>query len=249
MNLGALLSVFDGSDPDSITNQAQNLESAGYKSIWSAQAVGRGFMMTDPFIALSVVASVTQRVELGTAILQLPLYNPTDVAVKAMSLQQVSGNRLILGVGAGSTKVDFQVHNLNFENRFLSFESHLTALRGSLSDGKAGNGNLNPWSSVQDGPPIFFGTWGKNVTRAATEFDGWIASGMHRTPEQCAAAMLGYKAAGGNRAIVSTIQVTPKEDLGRLKAKLDAYADAGFDDAVVMFMPGAQLLDEVMMLV
>lgn len=245
MKLGALLPPSDGADSRYLAGQAREIESAGFDSIWSAHAVGRGFMMADPLIALTVAASVTESVEIGTAILQLPLYNPTDVALKALTLQQISGDRFILGVGAGSTESDYAVHNLPFKTRFDQFETGLSALKQTFVDGSAGDGNISPWKRVAGGPPLFFGTWGRHIARAANEFDGWIASAMHRTPQECADALKGFRQAGGKRAVVSTIQVLPGGDLGELRDKLAAFADAGFDDAVVMVFPGGPSLDDV----
>jgi hypothetical protein len=54
-----------------------------------------------------------------------------------------------------------------------------------------------------------------------------------------------YRAAGGERAIVSTLQVAGDTDLGELKDKLGRFASAGFDDAVVMLLPGAPTAAEV----
>ena len=224
MRLGALLT------PGDTKELARQIEGEGFDSIWSAQAMGRGFLMADPFVALSVAAGVTERVELGTAILQLPIYNATDTAIKAMSLHQISGERFILGVGAGSTESDYQIHGLDFKARFAEFEDRLSSLRTTFADGSAHGGSVG----ATGGPPLFLGTWGKNVARAASEFDGWIASGMHRTPEQCAEAMQGYRATSGARAVVSTIRVMPDTDLGELGETLAAYESAGFDDAVVM---------------
>ena len=248
MRIGALLAFSDGQNPKDIADQARRYEAEGYDSIWTAHAMGRGFMLTDPFVALAVVAAVTERVEIGTAILQLPIYNPTDIALKAFSVQQVAGGRLRLGVGAGSTEVDYKIHQEDFKTRFLSFEAKLASLRTILNTGAVDGVALSPWPSVREGVPLFFGTWGRNVARAASEFDGWIASGMHRTPEQCAAAMVGYREAGGSRAIVSTIRVDGETDLGELKSLLQGYRDAGFDDAVVMLMPGAPEPSEIVRL-
>jgi alkanesulfonate monooxygenase SsuD/methylene tetrahydromethanopterin reductase-like flavin-dependent oxidoreductase (luciferase family) len=44
--------------------------------------MGRGFMLTDPFITLAIAAAVTKKAELGTAILQMALYDPVDIALK-----------------------------------------------------------------------------------------------------------------------------------------------------------------------
>ncbi len=224
MRLGALLTPGDTADI------ARRIEGEGYDSLWSAQAMGRGFMMCDPFVALGVAAGVTQRVELGTAIVQLPLYNPTDIALKAISLNQVSGGRFVLGVGAGSTEADYRIHREDFAARFATFDRNLGHLRETLTTGNANDGNIG----ANDGPPVYFGTWGRNVVRAAEQFDGWIASGMHRSPAECAEALRQYRKAGGARAIVSTIRVLPDADLGEVQDVLAAYAEAGFDDAVVM---------------
>ena len=249
MRLGALLSFTDGNNPNAFVDQARELESEGYNSIWMAHATGRGFMLSDPFVVLSAVAAVTQDVEIGTAILQLPLYNPSDIALKSWSLQQLSGGRFILGVGAGSTKNDYEVHDVAFGERFSLFESKLAALRKVFQTGCTAEHDLTPWGSVRGGPPIFYGTWGRNVVRAAGEFDGWIASGMHRSPEECAEALLKYRAANGSRAIVSTLRIDADTDVGELCDRLRAFEQAGFDDAVVMFLPGAPSLSEIRALI
>lgn len=239
MRLGALLTFARDGEPGDIVHQATRYESEGFESIWTAHAMGRGFILTDPFIALAAVASVTHRVEIGTAILQLPLYHPTDMALKVWSLQQLSGGRFLLGVGAGSTEADYRIHQAAYPERFSAFNEKLARLRNIFETGQAENTDLSPWPSVQGPPPIFYGTWGKGVARAAGEFDGWIASGMHRSPAECAEALKGYRDAGGGRAIVSTIQLSGDTDLGAFREMLQGYEAAGFDDAVVMFLAGA----------
>jgi alkanesulfonate monooxygenase SsuD/methylene tetrahydromethanopterin reductase-like flavin-dependent oxidoreductase (luciferase family) len=154
------------------------------------------------------------------------------------SLQQLCGHRLILGVGAGSTQADFDVVGANYANRFADFTRNIAALREIFRTGALGGTALSPWPAVLGGPPLFLGSWGNAVTRAARRFDGWIASANYRTPDEVVAALARYRAAGGGRAIVSTIQLPAGIDLGELKARLDRFADAGFDDAVVMFLPG-----------
>jgi len=234
MNLGALLTPMAP-----IAQQARAFEAEGFDSIWSAQAMGRGFLMTDPFIALATAAAVTEKVELGTAILQLPLYNPTDIALKAVSLSQASDGRFLMGVGAGSTAADYGIHRANFDARFEDFNRCLDALRATFLDGSAGDGSIGIDGG---GPPVLFGTWGKNVARAASEFDGWIASGMHRSVTECCAAIEEYRSNGGTRASVSTIMVSSETDAGELKETLTAYEHAGFDDAILFIQPGSPSL-------
>jgi alkanesulfonate monooxygenase SsuD/methylene tetrahydromethanopterin reductase-like flavin-dependent oxidoreductase (luciferase family) len=239
MRLGALLGPVDPANANSLAEQARELEGEGFDSLWSAQATGRGFMMSDPFIELTAAVVATDKVELGTGILQLSLYEPVDVALKAFSLMQVAGGRLLLGVGAGSTEVDHLIHRSDFDARFNTFNEKLALLRGWFSDGEQEGRSISPWSGVAGGPKLGYGTWGKGVARAAKEFDFWIASGTHRNADDLEKTIPGYREAGGKRAIVSTILITGETDLSELEDTLARYAGMGFDDAVVMFMPGA----------
>ena len=239
MRLGALLGPIDAAAPRALAEQARRYAGEGFQSLWSAQAIGRGFMFTDPFVALSVAASVTDSIEVGTAVIQVPLYHPVDLAHRVFSLQQICGDRLILGVGAGSTERDFAAFGRQYPDRFKQFTADIDALRALFATGRLGDVDLSPWQTVVGGPRLFFGTWGNGVERAAKAFDGWIASAHYRTPAEVVAALARYRRAGGGRAIVSTIQIGAGADLGELEAKLDTFADAGFDDAVVMLLPGA----------
>ena len=248
MRLGALLTPA-GVQPDHLVNEARAIESAGFDSIWSAHATGRGFVMHDPLLALTAAAAVTTRVELGTGILQLPLYHPADVVLKVLTLLQIAGDRLLLGVGAGSTQADYALHDQVFSRRFHQMEISLKALRQGFASGQVGNGDVGLPPNLKGGPPLLLGTWGQNVKRAATEFDGWIASGLHRTPVECGEALKAYQAAGGQRAIVSTILVMGNTDIGALREQLTSYAEAGFDDAVLMVYPGAPSLEALRALV
>ena len=239
MRLGALLGPVTGNSPGNLlAEQARTLATEGFDSLWSAQALGRGFMLTDPFVALSVAATAAEDVELGTAVVQAPLYHPMDLAHRIFSLQQVCGNRLIMGLGAGSTPDDFGAYSRPFETRFEDFRAVVDSLRQIFRTGGREHGSLSPWSSVQGGPPLFLGSWGKGVERAAKEFDGWIASAHYRTVEQVIAALGRYREAGGGRAVVSTIQLPAGTDLGELHDRLARFAEAGFDDAVVFILPG-----------
>ena len=250
MRLGALLGpVVDGSDHTFLAEQAKMFVAEGYSSLWSAQAIGRGFMVTDPFVALSVAATAAPAAEIGTAVLQVPLYHPMDLAHRIFSLQQVAGNRFVFGIGAGSSEPDFAAYERPYNSRFADFNASVDALRKIFAEGGDVRGQLSPWPAVQGGPPMFFGTWGKGVERAAASFDGWIASGHYRTPDEVCAALARYREAGGGRAIVSTIQVSGDTNLGELEAKLNQFADAGFDDAVVMLLPGAPSAEAVRKLV
>ena len=239
MRLGALLGPVTGeSAPDRLAEQARTYAGEGFESLWSAHALGRGFMLTEPFIALSVAATAAENVEVGTAVLQAPLYHPVDLALRIFSLHQICGERLVIGLGVGSAQSDFAALDRPFASRFDDFSSMVGVLREILRTGQHQGADVTPWPAVRGGPPLYLGTWGKGVERAAADFDGWIASAHYRTADQVIAALNRYRQAGGGRAVVSTIQLPPGTDLGELKAKLDRFAEAGFDDAVVLILPG-----------
>ena len=239
MRLGALLGPVTGeSAPDQLAEQTRTYAGEGFSSLWSAHALGRGFMLTEPFVALSVAATAAAEVELGTAVLQAPLYHPVDLALRIFSLHQVCGDRLLIGLGAGSSQADFDALDRPFATRFADLPPMIDVLRGILRTGQHEGVDVTPWPTVRGGPPLYLGTWGKGVERAAGEFDGWIASAHYRSADQVIAALGRYRQAGGGRAVVSTIQLPPGTDLGELKAKLGRFAEAGFDDAVVLILPG-----------
>ncbi len=62
----------------------------------------------------------------------MPIYHPTNVALKVLTLQQIAGSRLLLGVGAGSTESDYLIHQADFKCRFSAFDTHLAELRQAL---------------------------------------------------------------------------------------------------------------------
>jgi len=232
-------------DPASFAELASAVEAEGFDSIWAPQMIGRGRMALDPVVAMTAAATATRRIEVGTAIVQVSLYHPVDLLHRILSLRQLAGDRLTLGVGPGSTAADFEALGRDYSTRFSVFASSLAVLREGLASGKAGEVDLTPPPSILGGQRLVYGTWGKGVERAAAEFDGWVASAFHRTDDEVIAALPRYRAAGGERAIVSSIVLPPGGDAGELRERLRRFGEAGFDDAVVAPLGGPSALDEV----
>jgi alkanesulfonate monooxygenase SsuD/methylene tetrahydromethanopterin reductase-like flavin-dependent oxidoreductase (luciferase family) len=81
MRLDALIGLLSPQpQPTDLAEQAKRYVGEDFDSLWIAQAVGRGFMIPDPFVALAVAATATKEIELGTAIVQISLYQSTDPA-------------------------------------------------------------------------------------------------------------------------------------------------------------------------
>jgi alkanesulfonate monooxygenase SsuD/methylene tetrahydromethanopterin reductase-like flavin-dependent oxidoreductase (luciferase family) len=239
MRLGAILAVME---PDAKTkllaDRARQLADGGFDSLWTVQGIGRGMMIIDPFVALATAALVTEKIELGTAVLQVPLYHPVELAHRVFSLMHLCGDRLSLGIGTGSTRQDFDALGRSYKDRFTAFESSVDQLRHLFAHGDLDQIRLTPWSAVKGGPPLLLGSWGAGVERAASSYDGWIASAMHRDKPAIRDAIVRYRDAGGQRALISTIIVQPDTDTGLLRESLQYYDEIGFDDAILLILHG-----------
>src|ERR1700686_3563291 len=130
MKVSAMIRVDPAAKPhnrlmDRMADYARRLEARGFPGIWVGDSLGRGRPTLDPLIELSVLAAVTQRVELGISVLQIPLRNPIELAHRVQSVQALSGNRLRLGVGSGSTRADFELLGGGYEHRFRALGNFL----------------------------------------------------------------------------------------------------------------------------
>ncbi len=238
MRLGATLAHLSPGPPLGLAEWARQLAGAGFESLWVPQVIGRGYLVADPFVTLAVAATATEGVELGTATIQVPLHHPADLAHRVLSLVSVCGDRLSLGVSPGSTDVDYAAFDRDYAARFRTFDENLARLRVLLAHGRDERADVAPAEVASRRPPLLLGSWGKRVEKAAREFDGWLASGYRSTPDQIIAAHGRYRAAGGRRAMVCAIPLYTTDDLGPTGEMLHRYAEAGFDDAVVLIEPG-----------
>lgn len=240
MRLGATLVHLCAAPPFPVVSWAKRLVDAGFESLWAPQLIGRGPLVPDPLVTLAAAAVATESagVEVGTATVQVPLHHPADLAHRIVSLRLVCGDRLTLGLSPGSTPTDFGTLDRDYATRFSAFRTNAARLRVLLDDGRDDRADLAPPGLVGPRPPLLLGSWGANVERAAREFDGWLASGLRRPPEDIIAAHRRFRAAGGRRAIVCAVRLASVADLGPVGDTLHRYADAGFDDAVVLLQPG-----------
>ncbi len=255
MRLGLVLPM-NSPDGGALTGESfvaavRDIERAGFDSLWAFDAIGRGFIIPDPLIGLSVAANVTERIEVGTGILQVPLRQPVELAHLVLTAHLLCHGRLVLGVGAGSTPDDFAAVDVDFDSRFVTFRKALETMRTLWQGEMVGAANLTPWPQTLGGPPLLVGSWSgsKWVQRAAKEYDGWIASGAKTSFSALADGIGRFRAAGGKRALVTNIVVdltresTPMPDDGpfhlqcspaEASRRLSRLAEIGFDDAVLV---------------
>src|SRR5262245_11331525 len=92
-----------GHNFEATTQDCERAEALGFDSIWLGEHHNHPLLYPTPLIGLAAIASRTRRLRLGTGVLLLPLYHPLAVAEEGAMVDMISGGRLILGMGAGST--------------------------------------------------------------------------------------------------------------------------------------------------
>src|ERR1700747_669080 len=193
-----------------MVDYAGRAEASGFPGIWVGDSLGRGQPTLDPLVELAAVAAVTERVELGIAVLQIPLRHPIELAHRVQSVQALSGNRLRLGVGSGSTRADFELLGYDYDHRFGTMKRSLENLRRAWRGGPAeAGGALTVWPGCEGGPPILMGAWRSPrwITFAAKECQGWTPSGRYSSWEDLEAGMRIYREAGGTNAVLANVAV------------------------------------------
>ncbi len=162
----------DGHALDMLENALRLIELAerlGFDSAWVAQHhvnAEKGWLPS-PLVFLAAAAQRTSRIRLGTAVVMLPLENPTRLAEDAAVADLLSGGRLELGVGPGSDRRSFQAFGENFDHRRAWHDERLADLLQRL-DGASINGS----GPVQPQAPglknrIWRGTASEDGARAA----------------------------------------------------------------------------------
>ncbi|MDQ3587664.1 MAG: LLM class F420-dependent oxidoreductase [Actinomycetota bacterium] len=160
-------------------------EAVGYESVWAAEAYG-----SDGATVLAWLAAQTSTIKIGSAILQMPARTPAMTAMTAATLDQLSGGRMILGIGSSGPQVAEGWHGQPFARQLDRTREYVDILRMALArerveyrgetyvlpipdgPGKALKLMIGP---VQERIPIYIAAIGPKNTRLTAEIaDGWI---------------------------------------------------------------------------
>ncbi|MEU5877732.1 LLM class flavin-dependent oxidoreductase [Spirillospora sp. NPDC047279] len=143
MRLGVNVPNFGpGTDPGVLRSWAQTVEGLGFGLLMVSDHVAvtpdvaeqYPAPFYEPFTTLSYLAGITTKVQLGTTVLIVPYRHPLLTARMAANLNQLSGGRLILGVGVGWAKQEFEALGVPFERRGRLTDEHLQAIRDAWDD-------------------------------------------------------------------------------------------------------------------
>jgi F420-dependent oxidoreductase-like protein len=160
-------------------------ESAGFDSVWAAEAYG-----SDTATVLAWLAGQTERIRIGSGIFQMPARSPAMTAMTAATLDQLSNGRMILGIGSSGPQVAEGWHGQRFARQLQRTREYVEIVRKALArerlehdgqvyelplpdgQGKALKLMIGP---VQDRIPIYIAAIGPKNTQLTGEIaDGWI---------------------------------------------------------------------------
>ncbi|HSU90748.1 MAG TPA: LLM class F420-dependent oxidoreductase [Sporolactobacillaceae bacterium] len=142
------------SNPELLAHLATTAERCGFESLWSVEHVaipvkhlpypgskdgqmagGDDVAIPDPLIPLAYVAAITKTLKLGTGVLILPQRHPIYTAKEVATVDVLSGGRVMLGIGSGWMKEEFESLGINFHHRGARTDEAIQALRALWSAG------------------------------------------------------------------------------------------------------------------
>ncbi len=167
---------------------AERAEALGYDSLWAWDHLllgsARPFPVLDSLTILGYLAAHTERVQLGTGVLVLPLRNPVELAKTTSTIDHVSGGRLVLGVAAGWYQKEFAAAGIPFNRRGEITERNLEILlrfwrehevSGEADEMVFRRAVMLPKPVQQPSPTVLMGGYvDKVLRRVATKSDGWL---------------------------------------------------------------------------
>lgn len=181
---------YSGPEIDDVLPLVERADDLGYHSVWAAEAYG-----SDAVTVLSYLAARTNQIKIGSAILQMPARTPANTAMTAMTLDALSGGRLLLGLGMSGPQVVEGWHGVSYAKPLTRTREYIQILRTIFARdqpltfegehytipyaGDDATGLGKPLKSilhpVRNHIPIYLASIGpKNVALTAEVADGWL---------------------------------------------------------------------------
>ncbi len=189
LRLGLMLGYWAGGPPPGAAEAVLEADRLGFDSVWTAEAYG-----SDALTPLAWWGAATQRIKLGTSIVQISARTPAATAMAAMSLDHLSGGRMILGLGVSGPQVVEGWYGQPFAKPLARMREYIGILRdiwarggpvtsegphyplplpGGTGLGKPLKASIRP---LRSDIPIYLAAEGpKNISLAGELCDGWLA--------------------------------------------------------------------------
>jgi probable F420-dependent oxidoreductase len=189
--------------PDAIRDAILTAERVGFDSLWvgehliypteprNVSGIGQPveqhrscYMATE---VLAYAAAITERVRLGTSVLVSAMHRPVMLAKQLATVDQLSGGRLVVGIGMGWSIEEHELSGAPFEHRGERFEDFIATMRACWGDDpvehdgpffSVPHSEVMPKPYQPAGPPILYATKSRSgLERTARDADGWNPSG------------------------------------------------------------------------
>lgn len=197
MDFGAHLPLMDfGGNPYTVSHLAAYTRTAARLG-FSALSVNDHMVFSVPWLdgptALAAMIEHSGAMTLATTVSLAVIRGPVPLAKTLAAIDRLSGDRLMVAVGPGSSERDFDSVGIAFNERWARLDESIRVLRALWrSDGPPFVGrfyssdgiSLAPHPARPGGPPIWVGSWGSDagLGRTARLADGWLASAYNTTP-------------------------------------------------------------------
>jgi alkanesulfonate monooxygenase SsuD/methylene tetrahydromethanopterin reductase-like flavin-dependent oxidoreductase (luciferase family) len=177
------------------------IEDLGFDSIWVGEHLLYRWPDRPPrgpweaWTELAAIAAITSQVEFGPLVACTNFHNPALLAKQAATIDEISGGRFVLGLGAGWNETEFRAFGYPFDHRIDRFEEAYTIISGLLQDGavdfvgrfyQARDCELLPRGARPGGPPLLIGSNGPRMLRitmsSANAWNSWF-NGFDNRPE------------------------------------------------------------------
>jgi len=223
---------------------ALEAEALGFDSLWITDhlaippddAEGSGGRYTDPLTTLAWLAGATTRIGLGVGVLVVPYRPPLPTAKAIATVQELSGERLLLGLAVGWMDAEFRALGIDRHRRGRQTDETLEFLQRCFADDVVtANGQPFLFKPRPAAPPIYIGGRAPHALRRALRFGrGWLP--MARDPESLAGDLATFAElaaeAGGEPGPVTAMTGLALQEPERAAEQLRAYEALGIERLV-----------------
>jgi alkanesulfonate monooxygenase SsuD/methylene tetrahydromethanopterin reductase-like flavin-dependent oxidoreductase (luciferase family) len=172
-----------------LLDMVRAIEDLGFDSVWLGEHLLYRWPDREPrgpweaWTLMGAIAAATSRITFGPLVACTNFHNPALLAKQAVTLDEISGGRLVLGLGAGWNRTEFDAYGYPYDHRVDRFEESFTIIRTLLQDGaidfdgrwyQARDCELLPRGPRPGGPPLMIGSNGPRMLRIAVpHVDSW----------------------------------------------------------------------------
>ncbi len=227
-----------------LTQCAAGAERLGFESLWITDhiaippddAEGSGGRYLDPLTTLAYLGGTTRRIRLGSGVIILPYRPPLPTAKQVATVQELTGGRLLLGVGIGWMDAEFRALGIDRHQRGRISDGTLDYLNRCFTEEvMEANGQPFLFRPCPAKPPIYVGGAAPHaLVRAARYGEGWLPMGLD--PEPLGEAMAEYRRIteelGRPAGRVTLMRGLPIGNADAARALVDAYRALGLERLV-----------------